>query len=126
MKRLLQSEEIVLFAACLYYFTGTGLSWWLFAAFILLPDLSMLGYLINARAGAVSYNFWHHRGIAAMVFIVGILYHSTWIEFAGFILFAHATMDRMFGYGLKYEKGFRFTHLGTIGHDNVENPVTPS
>jgi hypothetical protein len=24
-------------------------------------------------------------------------------------------MDRMMGYGLKYNEGFKFTHLGTIG-----------
>ncbi|HZJ19645.1 MAG TPA: DUF4260 family protein [Pricia sp.] len=27
-------------------------------------------------------------------------------------------MDRIFGYGLKYNKGFKFTHLGEIGNTN--------
>jgi hypothetical protein len=28
---------------------------------------------------------------------------------------AHIGMDRALGYGLKYQKGFGFTHLGRIG-----------
>lgn len=32
--------------------------------------------------------------------------------------FPHAAMDRIFGYGLKYEKGFKYTHLGEIGNTN--------
>nr|WP_227009131.1 DUF4260 family protein [Christiangramia fulva] len=34
---------------------------------------------------------------------------------AGIILFARSSFDRMPGYGLKYEKGYKFTHLGEIG-----------
>ena len=121
MKKLIQAEELVIFAACLYYFPALGLSWWWFAACILLPDLSMIGYLANARIGAYTYNLFHHRGVAVAVFVAGVVLKSTPIQFAGFILFAHASMDRMLGYGLKYEKGFRFTHLGEIGRSPVSN-----
>jgi hypothetical protein len=118
MKKLLQTEELFLFAACLYFYPSLGLSWWWFAAFIFVPDLGMLGYLANPKTGAFVYNLFHHRGIAIVVFFVGMLTASVWTEFAGLILFAHASMDRMLGYGLKHEKGFRFTHLGVVGHDN--------
>lgn len=40
--------------------------------------------------------------------------HSEPLLFAGIILFSHASMDRMLGFGLKYEKGFRYTHLGDL------------
>jgi len=30
-------------------------------------------------------------------------------------MFGHSSMDRMFGYGLKTEEGFKYTHLGMIG-----------
>jgi hypothetical protein len=39
-------------------------------------------------------------------------------QLAGVVLFAHIAMDRALGYGLKYEKGFRYTHLGKIGKHN--------
>jgi Zn-dependent membrane protease YugP len=32
----------------------------------------------------------------------------------GILLFAHASFDRILGYGLKYETGFRDTHLGCL------------
>jgi hypothetical protein len=117
MKKLLQAEEIAFFAACIYYFPFFGLSWWWFVVFILLPDVGMVGYLLNARVGAFSYNLLHHRGVALIIFFAGIAISSIPVQFAGFILFTHASMDRILGYGLKYEKGFRFTHLGVIGNN---------
>ncbi|TAG51385.1 MAG: DUF4260 family protein, partial [Runella slithyformis] len=32
----------------------------------------------------------------------------------GIILFAHSAMDRIAGYGLKYEDAFKHTHLGWL------------
>jgi len=115
MKKLIQLEEIALFAATVYAFSLLNLSWWWFAGCILLPDLSMIGYLHNAKTGAWLYNIFHHRALALLVLTLGFLGHLPWIHFAGLILFSHATMDRMFGYGLKYEQGFKFTHLGEVG-----------
>jgi hypothetical protein len=40
---------------------------------------------------------------------------------AGIILFAHSSMDRLFGYGLKYFTGFSDTHLGKIGKEMKTN-----
>ena len=34
------------------------------------------------------------------------------------IWMAHIGMDRALGYGLKYQKGFGFTHLGRIGRSS--------
>ena len=36
------------------------------------------------------------------------------------VWFAHIGLDRALGYGLKYDAGFRFTHLGRIGKDAGE------
>jgi len=35
------------------------------------------------------------------------------------IWLAHIGIDRALGYGLKYSKGFGFTHLGRIGKDKL-------
>lgn len=32
-------------------------------------------------------------------------------------MLGHSAMDRLFGYGLKYNKGFKYTHLGEIGRE---------
>ncbi len=75
----------------------------------------MIGYLINSKAGAYTYNLLHHRGLAVVIVLLGYYFNLPWVLFAGYILFSHVAMDRVFGYGLKYEKGFKFTHLGEIG-----------
>ncbi|SKC53167.1 DUF4260 domain-containing protein [Ohtaekwangia koreensis] len=115
MKKLTQLEEFVMFITTLLLFYWLGLSWWWFIGCILLPDLGMIGYLHNARTGAWMYNFFHHRAIAIVIGLIGYFLGNTVLEFAGLILFSHSAMDRMLGYGLKYESGFKFTHLGEIG-----------
>jgi hypothetical protein len=73
------------------------------------------GYAFGNKVGAVAYNLFHHRGIAVLVYLVGIYTSNQVVQLIGVVLLAHSSMDRMFGYGLKYEKGIRFTHLGEIG-----------
>lgn len=124
MRKLIQAEELAIFAACLYYFPAMGYSWWWFAGCILLPDVSMMGYVMNRKTGAYLYNLFHHRGIAILLFAIGVFQQLPPVEFAGFILFSHASMDRMLNYGLKYEKGFQFTHLGMIGRNDLSE-TTP-
>lgn len=115
MKKLIQLEEFIMFLATLVLFNFLGLSWWWFAGCILLPDISMIGYIHNARTGAWLYNIAHHRALAVVIWLGGYFLGNIVVEFIGLILFSHATMDRMLGYGLKYESGFGFTHLGEIG-----------
>jgi len=115
MKYILRSEEALLFAASLYVFHLLHFSWGWYFAFILVPDLSMLGYLVNTKTGARAYNLIHHKGLAVIVFLAGMYFQVTELQFAGVILFSHSTMDRIFGYGLKYNDSFHNTHLGFIG-----------
>jgi hypothetical protein len=75
----------------------------------------MLGYLLGNKVGAASYNIFHHKGIAVILFAMGCIYNNEELLLAGIILFGHSSMDRMFGYGLKTNEGFKFTHLGVIG-----------
>ena len=35
-------------------------------------------------------------------------------QLPGIILFGHASMDRIFGYGLKFSDNFKHTHLGNL------------
>lgn len=92
-----------------------GYDWWLFFALLLLPDLSMIGYVVNARLGALTYNIGHHQGVAILAFIAGYILGPGWLMLAGLVLFGHSAMDRIFGYGLKYADDFKHTHLGYIG-----------
>jgi len=90
-------------------------AWWIFAACFLLPDISMLAYLVNNKIGAWVYNLLHHKGVAVLVYLAGYYLKNDVLVFTGLILFGHSSFDRMQGYGLKYETGFKDTHLGKIG-----------
>ena len=118
MSALIKLEEAALFMLGIFLFSFMDYAWW-FLVLILVPDLSMLGYLLGDKAGAWAYNFFHHRGVALLVYFAGFHFDNSILQLAGIILFAHSSMDRMFGYGLKYEKGFKFTHLGEIGKNET-------
>lgn len=115
MKNILKIEEIAMFLLSIFLFLQLDYSGWWFAALILTPDLSMLGYLINPKVGAYTYNFTHLKGVAVAVAALGIYTGNSVLQAAGIILFGHTSMDRIFGYGLKYSDSFNNTHLGRIG-----------
>jgi hypothetical protein len=115
MKFVLKLENVGLFLLSVFLFSRLQFEWWWFPVCLLLPDLSMAGYIFGNKAGAVVYNLFHHQGIAILVYLSGIYLENEWFQFVGIILFAHSVMDRIFGYGLKYFSGFKNTHLGGIG-----------
>lgn len=114
MKTTLKLEEIAMFGLGICVFSFLSYPWWLFLALFLTPDISMLGYIVNNKVGAVSYNIFHHKGLAILVYGIGFYVSNELLQLFGVILFSHAAFDRILGYGLKYEKGFKYTHLGNI------------
>ena len=116
MKAVISIEEVAMFLLAIFGFSYLPFAWWFFPALLLVPDLSMVGYLIDARIGAICYNIFHHKALAVAIYIVGFYLSSSVGQLTGIILFAHSSMDRAFGYGLKYFIGFKHTHLGVIGN----------
>lgn len=114
MKSVLKLEELLQFALGIYLFSTLSYTWWWFLVLILLPDIGMLGYLINTKTGALTYNVFHHKGLAILIFLVGIYFEIEVMQLIGTILFSHAALDRVFGYGLKYADNFKNTHLGHL------------
>lgn len=55
-RTLLRLEGLAMLAGGVAAFAMLGASWALFAVLFLVPDLSLLGYLANPRAGAHIYN----------------------------------------------------------------------
>jgi ABC-type nitrate/sulfonate/bicarbonate transport system permease component len=116
MKTILKTEEFAMTAIAVYFLTryNLGLSWWVWALLFFSPDISMLGYLHNTKTGAVTYNLFHHKGIAICIAITGLLFGKDICVAIGILLFAHASFDRIMGYGLKYSDSFKNTHLGSL------------
>ena len=115
MKNMLKIEALAEFIVSVYVFSLLPFAWWWFVVLLLLPDLSMVGYLWNAQRGAFIYNIFHHKGLAILVALLGLYLKYDVILLTGVILYAHISMDRMFGYGLEYISDFKDTHLGKIG-----------
>lgn len=115
MKALLKLEEAAMFGISIYALYFLQADWWYYLLLLLGPDISMLGYTAGNKIGAATYNFFHHKAVAIILLVAGLLLNETLLEIAGILLFGHASMDRMFGYGLKLKEGFKYTHLGMIG-----------
>jgi hypothetical protein len=114
----LRAEGLATFAAGLAGFLFLGLPWWAFLLLLIVPDVSMAGYLRGPRVGAVIYNLAHNVATGVVIAGVGLAIGSVPVAAAGAILVAHSGMDRMAGYGLKLPSSFQDTHLGRIGRSH--------
>ena len=112
---LLRLEGLALFVLATAAFAYLDLSWWLYAAFFFLPDLSFAAYTAGPRIGAVIYNALHSTLGPAILAGGGLVLNAPFVVGLAAIWAAHIGFDRMLGYGLKYASGFNDTHLGRIG-----------
>ena len=115
MKNLLKLEELFMFGITIFLFSRMDFAWWWYPVLLFTPDLSMIGYLGGTKLGAITYNIIHHKALGVIVYTIGTALANPTVQLAGLILFGHASMDRVFGYGLKYPDLFQHTHLGMIG-----------
>jgi hypothetical protein len=111
----LRLEGGAVLAASVIGYQALGGNWWVFAALFLVPDLSMLGYLVGRRAGAFLYNVGHTYLSPAALALAAYLTDAPSLYPIALIWTAHIGFDRLLGYGLKYSAGFGVTHLGLGG-----------
>lgn len=115
MKNIIKLEETAMLIISILALMYLKVEWWYYLVLFLGPDISLAGYLLGNKVGAICYNVFHHKGIALVLLTIGFIYNYRELQIAGLILFGHSSMDRMAGYGLKLNEGFKFTHLGMIG-----------
>ena len=108
----LRAEGLTLLATALLLYSTTHQPWWLVPAVILLPDLFMIGYIGGSRLGAAVYNVGHSYPLPALMSVAGLAGHHPLVLALGLLWLAHIGMDRLAGFGLKYDSGFPWTHLG--------------
>lgn len=128
MKNLLRLEELAQFLFIVLVLAMKSVAWWMYLVLFIGPDIGMLGYLVNTRIGAFCYNLTHHKGIAMLLMLVGLMAEvgsmltdvQSGFFLAGLIVYGHSSMDRMLGYGLKFGDHFQHTHLGWMGKAKEE------
>jgi hypothetical protein len=110
-------KAVVVLTLALFFYNVLAFNWTTFFIYFLLPDISFIGYLFGKRVGAISYNCAHSYIGPAIVFMLFLGLGGEIFQIIGLIWIAHIGFDRALGYGLKYEKGFAYTHLGKIGKE---------
>ncbi len=115
VRTLLRLEALAVIALSVMAYAHIGGSWSLFAALWLVPDLSMLGYRINACWGARFYNTAHTYVLPAVLAGAAYALHANALLPVAIIWTNHIAVDRLLGYGLKYGNAFGWTHLGILG-----------
>jgi hypothetical protein len=117
VRSLLRIEGLALLAGATWlYASNWGGSWWLYVILFFAPDLSFLAYLAGPKIGAWVYNALHSTVLPLTLLMVALA-HLPHLLSVALIWLAHIGFDRALGYGLKYEAGFAFTHLGRIGRE---------
>jgi Domain of unknown function (DUF4260) len=110
----LRLEHVALLMVAIAAYIYLGGAWWLFALLFFVPDIGLLGYLVNARVGALTYNLLHNVVLPLALGSFGLLVQNSDAPRIAVIWLAHIAFDRMLGYGLK-AGSFADTHLGRVG-----------
>ncbi len=118
---VLRLEGLALLSGATALYWQSGGDWKQFAILFLAPDLSFAFYLFGPRAGAFAYNAAHSTLGPLALAAAGIASAQPLATGIALIWLAHVGFDRALGYGLKYARGFGFTHLGRIGRNAKEN-----
>ena len=112
---LLRVEGVAIFGSTIWAYSRLALSWWTFGTFLLLPDIGMAGFAANTRLGSATYNSVHTETPPILLLCYGLAQNNKPVMGAALTWLAHIAMDRMLGFGLKYDDGFGVTHMGVIG-----------
>src|SRR3954468_10302586 len=103
VRYVLRLEGLCFFLLSFYMYNNLHGNWILFVALLLVPDISMIGYLKDNKLGSILYNLMHNYILALLIIAGGLfVFNNALISQLGVILFAHVSFDRLFGYGLKY------------------------
>lgn len=108
----LEGAVVATIAVVLYFWDGHP--WWLLVVLALAPDLSMVGYALGPRVGAVAYDVAHTYALAVPLAAVGVLADVDAAVAVGLVWVTHIGVDRAVGYGLKYPTRFEDTHLQRV------------
>jgi hypothetical protein len=111
VRPLLRLEGLAMLIAGMIAYDRLGGDWLWVVPALLLPDLSIIGYLAGPSVGSLVYNLVHNWALGLAVLGAGLLWAIPWVALVGVVLIAHVGMDRLAGYGLKHPSGFKDTHM---------------
>ncbi|MFA5015850.1 MAG: DUF4260 family protein, partial [Actinomycetota bacterium] len=107
LKRITSVEYLLaaILVAVFYVVIGQFDWYWLIILFLAF-DLTMIGYVVNTRVGAVLYNISHSLIGPAILMTIYISTDNRVVLFVVLVWLFHIFVDRALGYGLKHSTGF--------------------
>lgn len=111
-KIFLHLEGLVIFGlATILYFKMLGAPWMYFIL-LLAPDIGILGYTLkNKKVASLIYNIFHTYSFPFLLGVFALTNGLEVIALLSLIWMAHIGLDRLFGFGLKFQTHFKDTHL---------------
>lgn len=101
MKMLIRLEEIGMVLLSFYLFLALDYAWWWFPLLFFVPDVSLIGYLINKTVGIATYNFIHHKALSVALYLAGSFAQVPLLQLVGLVMFGHSSFDRSLGFELQ-------------------------
>jgi len=112
-RTFLRIEGLTVFGLTLGVYLTLDGPIWLLVVLALAPDLAMIGYLAGPRVGSLCYNVVHTYTFPLVLGALGLWADVRIASLVALIWAAHIGADRLVGYGLKFNSGFKDTHLST-------------
>ena len=113
-RKIIGLENGLAFLICVFLNLQLEFSLLLFFLLLLVPDITMVGYMVNPKIGAFIYNAGHSFLLPFLLVCLYFFFLEPYLLTTANIWAAHICMDRFFGFGLKYTTDFKETHLQRI------------
>lgn len=110
-----RAESLAVFVSASYLYFACNFSLVAYILLLFIFDISMVGYIKNARIGAYCYNIVHSFVLPVTLATLSYALDIRILLGCSLLWMAHIGLDRTLGYGLKLTSGFTNTHLGKIG-----------
>ena len=111
---LLRLEGAAALAGALTLYAYHGYNWWVFALLLLVPDLSIAGYVAGTQVGSLVYNLIHTYTLPLVLALISFVADLPLGLQLALIWLAHISMDRTLGLGLKYATTSKDSHLSRV------------
>ena len=114
INQLVRIENGFAFAIAFYIYVYLDFPIWMFFVFLLAPDITAIGYIFNKKVGSFIYNFGHNLILPLLLAASFLKFPKDYLMIISLIWLAHIFLDRLLGYGLKYQDSFNKTHIQRI------------
>lgn len=120
MKGIIKIEEASMLVLAIIAFSQMELSWWWFVGLFLTPDIGMFGYVFNSKVGAWSYNFFHLRGLAILLYLVGLWMDQWYVALGGLFCLVISRLIECWAMDLSFKMPLQILIWEPLGRKKID------